>query len=152
MFVPGPHNTGAYYVDAAHRERTDRWGYAGAYRAGDLVFLSGVVLISAANEELDVEGYKVKTRGLFDRAAAVFDAAGATLREVVDIVSFHVWDSPCWAPALRDDRLAQFEIFASVRREFMHEPHPAWTAVGSSGLIVGDHGLVEMRMVAYAPR
>jgi len=38
-----------------------------------------------------------------------------------------------------------------VKEEFMGAaPHPAWTAVGTSGLI-RENGIVEVQMIAYAP-
>lgn len=152
MFVAGPHNGGACYTDAGHKERTDLWGYAGAYRAGDLVFMSGIVLMAAEDERVDAEELKAKSRALFERAGDILASAGASLRDVVDIVSFHAWDSAWLADGLRGDRAVQFDAFAAAKRAFMAEPHPAWTAVGTSGLIVGDKGLVEMRMVAYVPK
>jgi enamine deaminase RidA (YjgF/YER057c/UK114 family) len=38
-----------------------------------------------------------------------------------------------------------------VKDEFMPAPHPAWTAVGTTGLLAED-GVVEIQMIAYAPR
>jgi hypothetical protein len=46
--------------------------------------------------------------------------------------------------------MAQFTAFREVKAEFMPAPHPAWTAVGTSGLI-REAGIVEVQMIAYAP-
>ena len=40
---------------------------------------------------------------------------------------------------------------AEVRKEFMSEPYPAWTAVGTTELLP-DNGLVEIEFVAYSPQ
>jgi hypothetical protein len=61
----------------------------------------------------------------------------------VMINSFHVWNGPDFA-GTRDE---QFEAFEQVKEEFMRGPHPAWTAVGSSGLL-GQGGIVEVQMIA----
>jgi hypothetical protein len=45
--------------------------------------------------------------------------------------------------------MAQFTAFREVKAEFMPAPHPAWTAVGTSGLI-RELEIVEVQMIAYA--
>ena len=67
--------------------------------------------------------------------------------DAVMMNTFHDWS----APEFKGDRLAQFEAFLEVKREFMSAPHPAWTAVGTSSLI-RDGGTVEIQMIAYAPQ
>jgi enamine deaminase RidA (YjgF/YER057c/UK114 family) len=62
------------------------------------------------------------------------------------INSFHDWS----APEFQGDRMSQFIAFREVKAEFMPSPYPAWTAVGTSGLI-REAGIVEVQMIAYAP-
>jgi enamine deaminase RidA (YjgF/YER057c/UK114 family) len=62
------------------------------------------------------------------------------------INSFHVWNGPDFTGS----KDAQFEAFNQVKEEFMHGPHPAWTAVGSTGLL-GTGGIVEVQIIAHAP-
>jgi len=61
--------------------------------------------------------------------------------------SYHDWS----APEFQGDRMAQFTAFREVKAEYMPAPHPAWTAVGTSGLI-REAGIVEVQMIAYAPQ
>jgi len=74
-------------------------------------------------------------------------AFGVGFADVVMINSFHDWS----APEFKGDRKAQFDLFSAVKDEFMAPPHPAWTAVGTSGLIRPE-GVIEVQMIAYAPR
>ena len=41
----------------------------------------------------------------------------------------------------------QFDAFESVIGEFMQAPYPAWTAVGTTGLL-SDGGIVEVQLIA----
>lgn len=121
-------------------------GYAAVRRSGDLLFLSGVVAYRMPEEGTDVAAFKDEVRRAFRRIGQSLAAAGASFDDVVLINSFHVWTGPDFAGS-RDD---QFKAFEAVKEEFMHGPHPAWTAVGSSGLL-GHNGIVEIQMIARAP-
>ena len=145
--VPGPHGGGAYYANAEQKAGQDQYGYAASYRAGDFVYLSGVVAGSPDGEPLDRDAFKAALRRAFQAADENFKAAGASLEEVVDITSFHVWDSPLY-PAGKFDHLS---AVAEVKREFMPLPDPAWTAIGISEL-VPDNDIIELRMIAYSPQ
>ena len=63
------------------------------------------------------------------------------------INTFHVWSGPNFA-GTRDE---QFKAFGEVKDEFMPGPHPAWTAVGTTGLL-SDGGIVEVQMIAMVPK
>ncbi|MDB5457070.1 MAG: putative translation initiation inhibitor, yjgF family, partial [Caulobacter sp.] len=60
---------------------------------------------------------------------------------------FHVWTGP----GFTGTREEQFAAFSAAKDEVMPPPHPAWTAVGATGLLAPD-GVVEIQMIAYAPR
>ena len=143
--VPGAAGE-AIYVNQAHKDGNDTYGYAGAFRAGDFVFVSGVVAGAWGGETLDDEALKATVRAAFEEAGRVLEAAGASYDHVVDIITFHVWDSPYYA----GDKASQLAAVVDVRREFMREPDPAWTAVGTTEL-VPDHGIVEIRLTAHVP-
>jgi len=134
VILPGIHDRTAY----------DRGGYATVRRSGDLLFLSGVIVARRPGEGTDVEAFKNEVRRTFKRIGESLAAAGASFDDVVMIYNFHVWSGPDF-PASRDE---QFEAFEQVKEEFMHGPHPAWTAVGSSGLL-GQGGIVEVQMIAH---
>ncbi|MEZ5894676.1 MAG: Rid family hydrolase [Parvularculaceae bacterium] len=145
--VPGPHGGAAYYANAEQKKQQDGFGYAAAYRAGDFVYISGVVAGSPDGEPLDREAFKERLRATFREADANFKAAGASLEEVIDITSFHVWDSRLY-PGGKFDHLS---AVAEVKREFMPLPDPTWTAIGISEL-VPDNDIIEIRMIAYSPK
>ncbi|HVK80336.1 MAG TPA: RidA family protein [Verrucomicrobiae bacterium] len=122
-------------VPENQRRAYDDYHYAPAVRAGDYVFLSGVVA-GLAPGETDVEA-------AYDRA---FRVVGATLREagadwsnVVEMTTYHT------------DLPAQFEAFSRVKDRHVAAPYPAWTAIDVDRLLP-DTGLVEIRVIAYAPR
>lgn len=145
--VPGPHGGAAWYASAEQKESQDAYGYAGAYRAGDFVYLSGVVAGAPDSEPLDAEAFKDSLRRAFRYAEQNLNAAGGEMSDVIDVVTFHVWDSPLFS----GDKNAHLAAVADVKREFIPEPHPAWTAIGVSEL-VPDNGLVEIRLIAYSPQ
>jgi enamine deaminase RidA (YjgF/YER057c/UK114 family) len=127
----------------------NEFGFAVARRAGDYVYVSGLVIGMPADQPVTVETFKTQLRAGFGRLEARLIPYAATLADVVMINSYHNWD----AAPFSGDRLAQFQAVGEVKREFMPKPHPAWTAVGTSGLLGphSDGGVVEIQMIAYAP-
>lgn len=126
--------------------------YEGAYkfspavRAGDYIFFSGVVAGARDDKPLDRDAYKDQVRRAFAALGRTLKAAGAGFEDVAKIRTFHVFDSPLITIPKQDQVLA----IAEVKGEFIPEPHPAWTAVGTTALLP-DRGLVEIEIVAYSP-
>jgi enamine deaminase RidA (YjgF/YER057c/UK114 family) len=125
----------------------DRIHYAPARRAGDYLYISGVIAGPRPGEGRDVAAFKDQVRRAFQAIEATLKAEGLTFADVVMINSFHVWNGP----GFTGDREAQFATFSAAKDEFMPPPHPAWTAVGTTGLLAPD-GVVEIQMIAYAPQ
>jgi len=125
---------------------TDDWNYAPARRAGDYVYVSGVVVGRRPDGQRTPETFKTAARHAFETLRSRLQALGADFPDVVMINSYHDWS----APEFNGDRMAQFTAFSEVKAEFMLAPHPAWTAVGTSGLI-READIVEVQMIAYAP-
>jgi enamine deaminase RidA (YjgF/YER057c/UK114 family) len=125
----------------------DDWNYAPARRAGGYVYVSGVVVGRQPDGPRTPETFKTATRRAFETLRSRLQASGADFPDVVMINSFHDWS----APEFHSDRMAQFKAFREVKAEFMPPPHPAWTAVGTSGLI-REAGIVEVQMIAYTPQ
>jgi enamine deaminase RidA (YjgF/YER057c/UK114 family) len=144
--IPAP---GGEVVITSPREQEfyDKWNFAPARRAGDYVYVSGVVVWQEPGTARTPETFKTAARAAFATLRARLQALGADFKDVVMMNTFHDWS----APEFKGDRLAQFEAFLEVKREFMSAPHPAWTAVGTSALI-RDGGTVEVQMIAYAPQ
>jgi len=146
-------------IPAALQAVHDRWHFSPAMRAGGLIFCSGIIGTSAdGNPPADgLAGAQATTAepgaaltalvAVRDPAAqfatafraldAILQAAGAGLKDVVDLTSYHV------------DMARHMECFMQVRSRFLAPPYPAWTAVEVAGLIVPG-GLVELRAVAQA--
>lgn len=121
--------------------------YAPARRAGDTLYISGVIAGPMGQEGKDPEAFRLQARRAFKQLERTLQAAGLTFADVTMINTFHVWDGPGFAGT----REQQFEVFAAVKDEFMKPPHPAWTAVGTTGLLAPD-GVVEIQMIAHAPQ
>lgn len=143
--IPAPGGEVAI-TSAADEAAYDTYKYAPVRRAGDYVYVSGVVIGRLADGPRTVETFKAAARAGFEKLRARLRAVGADFDQVVMVNSFHDWT----APEFGGDRLAQFNAFNEVKEEFMTGVHPAWTAVGTSGLI-RDSGIVEVQMIAYAP-
>jgi len=124
-----------------------RENFAPVRRSGDLLFISGIIVARRPGEGTDVESFKNEVRRTFRRIQHELEAAGASFDDVVMINSFHVWSGPDFAGSKEE----QFEAFNQVKQEFMHGPSPAWTAGGSTGLL-GTGGIVEVQIIAHAPR
>ena len=143
--IPTPGGKVILSTPAEHTAYDD-WNYAPARRAGDHVYVSGVVVGRLADAPRTPETFKVATRRAFATLRELLRALGADFPDVVMINTFHDWS----APEFHGDRLSHFTAFREVKAEFMPPPHPAWTAVGTSGLI-REAGVVEVQMIAYAP-
>lgn len=124
-----------------------RYHFSPAYRAGDWVYFSGVVAGAQSDTPMGKEEFKAALHRAFESLGATLAAAGASFDDVVKIRSFHVFDSPFITLGKRE----QVEAMAEVKGEYIGEPHPAWTAVGTTALLP-DRGLVEIEIVAYAPQ
>jgi enamine deaminase RidA (YjgF/YER057c/UK114 family) len=116
-------------------------------RAGDYVFVSGVVAGSWQGEVLDREGFAQSVRQAFQAIGATLEAAGAGFVGVTHMRTFHVFESEF----IGISRVEQFEVIADVKDEFVPEPFSAWTGVGTTALLP-DRGIVEIEVVVYAPQ
>jgi enamine deaminase RidA (YjgF/YER057c/UK114 family) len=85
---------------------------------GRLLFISGQ---GPDDVKADME---TQIRQTFNRIGLILKAAGATFENVVIIRSF-------WVHLARD-----LPVFRKVRREFLVEPYPASTAVGTNELAI----------------
>jgi enamine deaminase RidA (YjgF/YER057c/UK114 family) len=129
--------------DAGAKQAHDQWRYAAARRVGDTIYISGVVIYRGKDEGRDVAAFKAQARRGLERLRKVLEAAGTDFQHVVMINSFHVWQGPDFTGS-RDE---QFQAFEDVIGEFMKAPYPAWTAVGTTGLL-GQNGIVEVQLIA----
>jgi enamine deaminase RidA (YjgF/YER057c/UK114 family) len=129
--------------DEGAKQAHDEYRYAAARRVGDLVYVSGVIVHRRAGEGNDVAAFKLQARRALERLRRNLEAAGSDFQHVVMINSFHVWQGPDFN-GTRDE---QFDAFEVVIGEFIKAPYPAWTAVGTTGLL-GSGGIVEVQLIA----
>ncbi len=122
------------------------WHFAPARRAGDFIYVSGVIVSRRSDVIPSAESFAAALRPVFESLRAQIDLYGATLQDIVKLTTFHDWA----APEFGGDRQAQATAFQAVKDEFISEPHPSWTAVGTTGL-VRNEGILEMEAVVFCP-
>lgn len=145
LTIPAPH--GAVILPTERdKQLHDEYRYAAVRRVDDTLYLSGVIIGRRDDEGRDAAAFKVQVRRGFERLRLALASAGASFDDVVMINTFHVWQSPHF-DGTRDQHFAAFE---EVAGEFLKAPYPAWTAVGTTGLL-SDSGLVEMQLIARVP-
>jgi enamine deaminase RidA (YjgF/YER057c/UK114 family) len=124
----------------------DEIKYAPARRVGDALYVSGVIVGRGKDEGTDPESFKKQVRRAFTSLDTTLKAAGTSFDNVVMINSFHVWEGPD-QPA---PRWEQLNMINAVKSEFIKGANPAWTAVGTTGLL-NPNGIVEIQLIAYVP-
>ncbi|WP_447920228.1 Rid family hydrolase [Achromobacter aegrifaciens] len=138
--------TGKVAVPALLQADVDQFHYAPARRAGDFVYLSGVVACNGAAAPMDAESFKDELRRVFILIEQLLGACQAELEDVVELQMFHVLDSD----RLALDKAAQLAAIAAVRDEFFPAPYPACVELAVAELNP-EGGLVEIKATAYAP-
>lgn len=118
--------------------------YAPARRVGDTLYVSGAIVGRGESEGTDAAAFEVQVRRAFRQLDETLKAAGATFDDVAMINSFHVWEGPDFTGG----RMEQIEIINRVKAEYIKGPHPAWTAVGTTGLLA-PRGIVEIQLIAH---
>jgi enamine deaminase RidA (YjgF/YER057c/UK114 family) len=144
--IPSPGGEVVIHSEGAQRNY-DAYKFAPARRAGDFVYVSGVIAGPLGSEGRDAAAFTEQAKRAFRQIEQMLKAEGVGFADVVMINTFHVWNGP----GFKGTRDEQFEAFARAKDQFMSAPHPAWTAVGTTGLLADD-GVVEIQMIAYAPR
>ena len=124
------------------------WHYAHAVRAGDFVYISGLVIGASGDDELPISAdrFREHTERAFVAIERYLATADASIDDTVKINTFHVLDGKSTELGIDEQAL----IIAETRAKYAGEPHSAWTAVGTSGLF-SPRGIVEIELVAYAP-
>lgn len=112
--------------------------YTDAVRAGDLLFVSGVVPVDASGALVGGDDVVAQAEQVFRLIGLVLEAAGATAADVVKVTVFLL------------NKLDR-ERINPVRRSFFGEARPASTLVEVSGLVVPGARL-EVEAVALLSR
>ncbi|MFZ1538584.1 MAG: RidA family protein [Chromatiaceae bacterium] len=121
--------------------RTDRapqaiGTYSQAVKVGDTVYLSGQIPLVPETMSLVTGDMEAQIRRVFDNLAAVAEAAGGSL---VDLVKLNVY--------LTD--LGHFPLVNQVMASYFSEPYPARAAIGVAALPRG--AAVEMDGILILP-
>jgi reactive intermediate/imine deaminase len=98
--------------------------YSQAVRAGDTVYLSGQIPLVPGTGELVAGDIQIQARQVFSNLAAVAEAAGGTLGDLVKLNIF-----------LTD--LGHFSLVNEVMAETFSDPYPARAAIGVAALPKG---------------
>jgi enamine deaminase RidA (YjgF/YER057c/UK114 family) len=114
-----------------------KFGYSPAVRAGDFLYVAGQIGLNPdGTMPANDEGQIVNA---FDRLKIVLEEAGASLDDIVELVSYHVG---------LQNHLGKF---VEIKSRYIREPFPTWTILEIAGL--ARPGLViEIKAVAYAPK
>ena len=115
----------------------DAFKFAPATRAGDMVYLSGVVASYRDGE--DGSDPDAAIDRAFQSIDAVLKEAGADWEDVVDVTTYHV------------DMMDHLQAYLTVKDRWIKEPYPSWTAIGITRL-VPERSLVEIKVTAFAPK
>ena len=132
--APAPDHQIIYSDNPRARQMQDKIGWADSVTAGDTVYVSGVVAYTLPTDE----GLEPAYVRAFDQLTKILQRAGVTWSDVVEVRSFHT------------DPNGQIDAMATVKRRYRAAPDPAWTAVGTSGLL-GSSGITEIALTARKP-
>ncbi len=112
------------------------FGYSQAVRAGGLLFLAGQMPVDRQAQVVGAGDIRAQTRQTFENLKAVLAAAGLSLGDLVELVSYHtdMGDPPG---------------VMEVKGEYIPDDFPAWTAVGVNALALPGQ-LIEIKAVAVA--
>jgi enamine deaminase RidA (YjgF/YER057c/UK114 family) len=145
MVVPAPH--GSVLIPNEYAKRSyDEFRYAPVRRVDNTLYVSGIIVARREGEGRDGVAFKLQVDRAFKRLKELLEMSGASFNDVVMINSFHVWQSPHFQ-GTRDEHFALFE---EVAGNYLKPPYPAWTAVGTTGLLA-DSGIVEVQLIARVP-
>ena len=95
--------------------------YSQAVRSGDTVYLSGQIPLDPETMELVGGGIDAQIRQVFDNLAAVAEAAGGGLGDIVKLTVY-----------LED--LGHFPQVNEIMAQYFREPYPARAAIGVAAL------------------
>jgi enamine deaminase RidA (YjgF/YER057c/UK114 family) len=109
----------------------ESWKFSQAVRVGDTVWVSGQVGTGPDGIPAKIDE---QARFAFENLKTVLAAAGASLGDVVELVTYHT-------------DITEVPAVAAVKDEFISQDYPAWTVVGVTALALPDLRL-EVRATA----
>lgn len=116
----------------------EKFAYSAAVRAGDFLYVAGQIGLNPdGTMPADAE---TQFRNTFDRMKIIVEAAGASLDDAVELVSYHV--------GLQQE--GHLATFMKVKSEYIKAPYPTWTILGIECL-ARPGLLVEVKATFYVP-
>jgi len=110
----------------------DDWHLSRAFDAGEFVFLSGV---TGCHPDYSVaDDPETQFREAFKFLGEALQVACLDFKDIVEMTSYHV------------NLRRYLSIFRKVKDEFIVEPYPAWSCIGTTELIT-EGTLVEIRVI-----
>ncbi|RFA27773.1 hypothetical protein CAI21_14260 [Alkalilimnicola ehrlichii] len=119
------------------RELYDRLHLSSATRVGDMIWVSGQVGMDRATNTVG-QGMEAQARLAFENLKTVLEAAGATMADIVEIMTFHL-----------DMEGSDIQEFVKVKDEYLPSDYPSWTGVGVTQLARPEFK-IEIRAIAVA--
>ena len=108
------------------------WQFSQGVRVDDTVWLAGQLGIGPDGKPGAT--IEEQTRFAFQNVVRTLDAAGASLADVVELVTYHI-------------SMDDLPKVAGVKAEFIKENFPPWTAVGVTQLALPEM-LIEVKVTA----
>jgi len=125
-------------IPASHQDAYQTMQFAPAVRAGDMVFLSGVIAALKDGQTGTDEEYAAAAEEAFQEIALILKEAGGSCADIVDVTSYHVNFEKHLMPMMQ------------VKAKWLPEPYPAWTLIGVTSLY-NPLGFVEIKVNAHIP-
>ena len=110
----------------------DTWQFSQGVRVGETVWVAGQLGIGPDGKPGAT--IEEQTRFAFQNVARVLDAAGGSLADIVELITYHI-------------AMSDLPTVAAVKAEFIKENFPPWTAVGVTQLALPEM-LVEVKVTA----
>jgi len=121
-------------IPASMQSFYDGYHFAPAVIDGNQVRCSGVIGMDLATGACPADPAAQFTQA-FDNLKVVLDEAGVSFADVTEMTTFHV--------GLQE----HVETFLGVKDNYVKEPYPAWTAIGTTELVIPG-AIVEIRVTA----
>ena len=121
-------------IPASMQNFYDGYHFAPAVVDGEHLRCSGVIGVDLSNGEVPSDP-ETQFRLAFNNLAEVLTEGGVGFGDITEMTTFHVG---------LQEHLA---TFMKVKDEFVNEPYPAWTAIGTPELALPG-GIVEIRVTA----
>lgn len=123
-----------YLIPEGMEEVGETYGLAPGVRSGDLIFVSGQLGIDETGS-IPADGARQAELAIL-AVERVLAEAGATLRDIVQLQTFH-----------KGGMAATNEWFLPVKSRFFPAPYPSWTGFGVADL-GGEGALIEIGAIA----